>query len=55
MSTTHPQALAAVTAANHWTAWGAFAARRYAEKRGAHPALVRLARQLRAASELIEG
>ncbi len=52
MKTTHPQARAAVEAANHWTAWGAFAARRYAQKRGAHPALVRLARQLRAAQSL---
>jgi len=46
--TTHPQARAAIEAANHWTAWGAFAARRYCEKRGVHPRLLILARQLRA-------
>lgn len=44
--TTHPQSRAAVEAANHWTAWGAFAARRYCEKRGVHPRLLMLAHQL---------
>jgi hypothetical protein len=50
---THPQARAAVEAANHWTSWGPFAARRYCEKRGVHPRLLILARQLRAVQSLV--
>ena len=37
-----------IRAAQNWTNWGAYAAARFATKRGVHPALVRLARQLEA-------
>lgn len=48
MSTTHPQAAIAVHAARNVNNWGRHAATRYALKRGVHPALIRLARQLQA-------
>lgn len=48
----NPQALHAIRAAKHWTAWGAHAARRYCEKRGVHPRLLHLARQLEAVKDL---
>lgn len=44
----HPIAQAAATAARNWNIWGPYAARRYAEKRGALPYLT-LARVLCAA------
>jgi len=37
---THPAAIAAIEAARHWNQWGAWAARRYAAKRGAAYSLV---------------
>lgn len=46
--TTHPHAAAAVRAAQNYQRWGKYAATRYALKRGVHPALIRLARQLQA-------
>lgn len=49
LTTIDSRALAAARAARNWSIWGPYAARRYAEKRGALPYLV-LARVL-AASE----
>lgn len=43
-----PQAQHAVNAARHIRSWGLFAARRYCERRGVHPRLFMLARQLEA-------
>jgi hypothetical protein len=40
------EAQIAITAAKHFYQWGNYAATRYALKRGVHPALIRLARQL---------
>lgn len=48
----HPQAHHAIRAARNWTTWTAYGATRYAEKRGVHPALLRLARQLEAVKSL---
>lgn len=45
------QAKFAIIAARNYKQWGSFAAYRYAVKRGVHPALIRLARQL----EAVEG
>lgn len=42
------QAFLAVNAATHVKSWGIFAARRYCQKRGVHPRLLQLARQLEA-------
>lgn len=42
------QAFLAVNAAAHIKTWGIFAARRYCLKRGVHPRLFQLARQLEA-------
>jgi hypothetical protein len=44
----NPQAHHAVNAARHIKSWGLFAARRYCERRGVHPRLFILARQLQA-------
>ena len=44
----HTQAQHAITAAQHVQSWGIFAARRYCERRGVHPRLFILARQLQA-------
>jgi hypothetical protein len=44
----HTQAHHAITAARHVQSWGLFAARRYCERRGVHPRLFTLARQLQA-------
>jgi hypothetical protein len=44
----NPQAHNAVNAARHVQSWGIFAARRYCERRGVHPRLFILARQLEA-------
>jgi hypothetical protein len=40
------QAKHAIIAAKNYKQWGSFAAYRYAVKKGVHPALIRLARQL---------
>lgn len=40
------QALDAIKAAKGFYTWGAYAARRFAQKNNVHPALLRLARQL---------
>lgn len=45
-----PSTFHAIRAARHVNAWGFYAARRYCEKRGVHPALLCLARQLEAAT-----
>ena len=42
----HPIAKAAATAARNWKTWGAFAARRYAERRGVSSHILTLARVL---------
>lgn len=42
----NPVALHAARAARQWHAWGAFAARRYAERRGVPSGLLTLARVL---------
>lgn len=47
----HPHALTAVRAAEHWSQWGPFAARRFAQRRDCPAQLVRLARQLKAATK----
>jgi hypothetical protein len=47
-NTMHIQAHHAIMAAKHRKAWGAYAARRYIERRGIPFALYRLARQLEA-------
>ena len=53
----NPQAQHAVTAARHVQSWGLFAARRYCERRGVHPRLFLLARQLHAVAgfDSVEG
>jgi len=45
---TTPAAQVALRAAQNVNRWGRYAARRYVERRGVHPALYRLARQLEA-------
>lgn len=42
----HPHAVAAAHAARHWHIWGAFAARRYAERMGVPSGILTLARVL---------
>jgi hypothetical protein len=42
----------AVHAARHVKSWGLFAARRYCQRRGVHPRLLMLARQLQAVASL---
>ena len=49
------QAHHAVRAARNVKNWGRFAARRYCEKRGVHPTLYRLARQLEVSRYLNQG
>jgi len=44
--TIHPIAQAAATAARNWHLWGAYAARRYAERRGVPSHILTLARVL---------
>ena len=47
-ATIHPHAEAAIRAARNFSIWGRYAAMRYCQRRGVHPALLRLARQLHA-------
>ena len=47
----HPLAVDAARAGRHWFAWGPFAARRYAERRGVPASLITLARVLAAAEK----
>lgn len=51
VNTLHPAAYHAIVAAQNFDAWGKDAAERYAVKRGSDARLVRLARQLEAASK----
>lgn len=47
----NPQAYHAIKSASLWQQCGKYAMQRYAEKRNVHPSLVRLARQLEAATK----
>lgn len=44
--TIHPIAAAAARAARNWNTWGAYAARRYAERQGVPASILTLARVL---------
>ena len=51
MTTIHPHAMHAARAARNWTRWGAFAARRYAERHGVPAGILTLARVLACAEK----
>lgn len=50
----HPVALAAARAARNWNRWGAYAARRYAERNGVPTPLLTTARVLACAEKGVQ-